>query len=312
MSAADFMEGMEDLTRGIARAVILCAVASVLMVVSAGSTSAARFTYGNPAFCAPEIPVRDFGFSRLPSVREVSESAKGLGYGAVTMGGGWPRVMPEPVSFGYGFSEHDYSGKALLNWTVTAQLWTINNQGTAVKKVDHNELFIGRLDAARQPFIEVDPLENRLGFYRFDMQIANKNGKVIGSYGAYFKVVRPSWHPKLRLVRDVLRPGERLLIRIENHGSETVSYVESFSVQRFEEGQWMPVPGLAEGRWRMWLGLLSPGKTGRCNSLSLPADTTPGLYRIVKRAGTKVWPEGRRARLAAPFEVIDPATSVEY
>lgn len=287
-------------------------VVSLAMMVLSGPASADLATDGNPAFCTPEKPVRDFGFSKLPSVREAPESAKSLGYGAVDVYGGWSRVMAEPGPFGYGFSEHSYSGSGvLLDWTVTAQLWAVDRHGAALREVDREELFIGRLSAAHQPHIEVDPLEKRRGFYRFDMQIARKGGEVIGAYSAYFKVVRPSWSPRLRLSRDSVRAGQRLQIRVENYGSEMVTYGESFGVQRLEAGRWVPAPDLTPDGWLMWLGFLGPGGTGRCSSLSLPADTPAGSYRIVKEVGTARWPMEKKARLAAPFRVVSPGTAID-
>jgi hypothetical protein len=296
-----------------ARGVLILAVSSVLLMVSVGSASADLFTYGNPAFCSPKEPVWDFGLSKLPAVPEAPESFKALGHGAVTVHGGWSRVMPRPVPFGYGFSEHAYSGGGVrLDWTVTAQLWTIDRHGTALQEVDREKLFIGNLSAANQPHIAVDPPESRRGFYRFDMQIADKSGAKIGSYGAYFRVVRPFWRPKLRLTRDVVRPGQRLLIRVENHGSETITYGESFRVQRYEEGAWVEGLDLRRRRWFLWLGFLQPGGAGRCSALVLPTDTPPGRYRIVKSVRTERWPKGREITLAAPFEVLGSGATIEY
>lgn len=305
------MEGLTKRASGVVRLVAL-GVTCLLLVASAGSASTNRFTYGNPAFCAPKKPVRDFGFSRLPAVREVPESAKELGYGAVGIYGGWSRVMSKSVPFGYVFSESDYSGDVHLDWTVTAQLWVVDMHGAPLREVDDDKLLIGRLNSANDPSIEVDPPQNRLGFYRFDMQIKTKSGEVIGSYGAYFKVVRPSWRPKLRLSRDFLRAGERLLIRVENHGSEEVSFGEAFGVQRLEEGRWTYLPDLPGHRWRMWLALLGAGNAGRCSALSLPADLPAGSYRIVKGVGTYRYPDGKHRQLAAPFEVIAPGADIQY
>ena len=291
----------------------LATLVGALVLMATVIASATPFAYGKSTFCAPGKPVRDFGFSKLPPVREVPESAKGLGYGAVTMNGGWSRVMSEPVPFGYGFSEHTYTEEgALLNWTVTAQLWIVNNRGKAIREVDQDKLFIGRLRSANQPHIDVDPLEKRRGFYRFDLQIANKAGKVLGSYGAYFKVVPPSWRPRLELSRDVLWPGETLLIRVENHGSEIVSFGESFWVSRFEEGRWRTARDLTPRLWKKWLGFLGPGGTGGCSSLSLPATTPPGQYRISKGVGTELWPEGEFVGLVGSFEVVGSAGEIEY
>lgn len=307
------MRSRFSMEKGAGRALRAFALMACLATTACPApASASMFTYGNPAFCAPKKPVRDFGLSKLPPVREVPESAKPLGHGAVTMYGGWSRVMPEPQPFGYGFSEHNYGGDGVrLDWTITAQLWTVDKRGTPFREIDHEELFIGHLSALRQPHIDVDPPKGRRGFYRFSMQIADRSGKVIGAYGAYFRVVRPSWRPKLRLTREVLRPGERLLIRIENYGSKSVSYAEPFGVQRFENGGWVPVPDLLRARWRMWLGLLGAGGTGKCNVLSLPPDMPFGSYRIVKRVGTELGPRGRQVQLTAPFVVAEPDSDVD-
>jgi hypothetical protein len=298
--------------RAITRGAACFLAMGLLMMAYTGTASAGLFAHGGPGvFCPPKEPLRDFGLSELPPVGEVPESAKQLGHGAVSIYGGWRRVMPESESFGYGFSEHSYTDAGVrLDWTVTAQLWTIDRYGTAFRKVDREKLFIGRLSAAHDPDIYLDPLNNRRGFYRFDMQIANKNGKVIGFYSAYFKVVRPSWNPRLQLERDVLRPGEQLLIRLENHGSEAVSYTEPFSVQRREGERWTRASELIRHRWLKWLRFMGPGGSS-CSSLSLPIDVFPGIYRITKVVGTELWPEGEITRLTAPFEVIGSGVEIE-
>lgn len=282
-------------------------VMGLLMMAYAGTASAGLFAHSGPGiFCPPQEPIRDFGFSELPPVREVPESAKQLGYGAVSISTAWRRVMPEPESFGFGFSEHSYTDRGVrLDWTVTAQLWTIDRHGTTFREVDREKLFIGRLRTTHQPDIYVDPLKNRRGFYRFDMQIVNRGGKLMGSYSAYFKVVRPSWKPKLQLDRGVVQPGEQLLIRLENHGSEVVSYTEPFAVQRMEGERWMRAHDLTRRLWAKWLRFMGPGGSS-CDSLSLPIDVPPGAYRVVKVVGTELWPEGEIVPLIAPFEVIGP------
>lgn len=279
---------------------------SALLVLLATASAHAAYPAdpladGNPAFCAPKEPIEDFGLSDMPPVREVPESGEELGHGAVDIYGGWSRVMPKPYGFGYGFSEHNYSGTVRLNWTVSAELWTVDKDGTALEEVDREELFIGHLNAAHQPRIEVTPPKGRRGFYRFDMQIADSTGSVLGSYGAYFKVVRPFWKVRLGLSRKVVRAGQRIFSRLENFGTESVAYGEQFGVQRFEGGRWVAQPELLHGVWLMWLGYLAPGGTGLCNSFRLPKDAKPGHYRI-----TKVVEPGRdrsKAILTAAFSV---------
>jgi hypothetical protein len=263
------------------------------------------FTFGNPSVCAPKNPVRDFGLSRLPPVDGVPESGEQLGHGAVDIYGGWGRVMPRPESFGYGFSEHNYSGTVLLDWTVTAQLWAIDPSGANAREVNRGELFIGRLNAAHQPNLYLDPPAKR-GFYRFDIQFTDNHEKLLGSYSAYFKITRPIWKPRLGLSRHRVRSAQRILSRVENLGTETVMYGEQFWVQRLESGSWTWVPSATQGAWFLWLGGAGPGASGRCSALQVPTDFTPGRYRIVKEVGPFPWPRGNRSDfLTAPFEVTE-------
>lgn len=262
---------------------------------------------GNPGFCAPNEPVEDFGLLELPPIREVPEEAgKALGRGAVDIYGGWDRIMAGPSGFGYAFSENNYTGTVRLDWTITAELWTVDKKGTAFAKVDSAELFIGRLDAAHQPSIEVVPPKDRRGFYRFNMRIEFAGGKVVASYGAYFKVARPYWNVKLGLAQETVRAGQRVFSRLENLGTERVFYGEAFSIERFENGGWTRQGDLTRNAWLMWLGGISPGGTGLCNSIRLPEDLSAGLYRFVK--SVEPGPRGRKsARLTAPFTVKPPS-----
>lgn len=293
--------------RGLPRfalATAACLAAGVLSTASAiGAYPANPLTDGNPAFCTPKKPVEDFGLLNLPAIREVPEEAgKVLGRGAVDIYGGWDRILPEPRGFGYGFSEHNYSGTVRLDWTITAELWAVDKRGTAYRQVDSVELFIGRLDAAHQPRIEVEPPTNRRGFYRFSMRIESAAGETVGLFGAYFKVVRPYWSVKLGLARDALHPGERVFSRLENFGSQTASYGEPFSVERFDGANWVRQADLlGRGGWLIWGGILGPGETGLCNSFRLPDDVSAGLYRVVKSVGPSL--REQSVPLSAEFTV---------
>lgn len=288
------------------RAVISMMTACVALTLALCEDAAAAYPAdpladGNPAFCAPKEPIQDFGLSKLPPVREVPESGDKLGHGAVDIYGGWDQVMPGPQGFGYGFSEHNYRGTVRLDWDVTAALWTIDTLGTPLREVDHEELFIGRLNAVHEPHIEVEPPAGRRGFYRLDMKISNQAGEVLGSYSAYFKVVRPFWQVKLGLARDVVQPGQRIFSRLENYGTKTVAYGEDFGIQRLEGWEWVSQPDLVGDYWLLWLGILSPGRTGLCNSVTLPDDTKPGRYRVVK--SVEPGPRRKSVFLTSPFTV---------
>lgn len=176
-----------------------------------------------------------------------------------------------------------------------ARLWAIDRTGAAQREIAHHGIFIGRLEAERQPRIALGPPPGRRGFYRFDMQIMNRAGETLGDYGAYFKVVRPFWRVKLGLTRKTVRPGQRVLSRVENYGSKSLTYGEEFSVQRLEHRRWVRVPALTPNNWLLWLDFLEPGYIGRSSSVAIPRGTPPGRYRIVKSVGRPAGRSGSRS-----------------
>lgn len=281
----------------------------VLLPASAGAesgTASDPFDFGNPSFCAPEKPAVDFGLSSLPAVHELSEDEVGreLGHPAVSVYGGWSRVMSKPEEFGYGFSEENYGGPVRVDWTVTAQLWSVDAEGNAIEEVGHTGIYLKKIDAEHQPFIGLRPPARR-GFYRFDLQFESR-GTTIGSYATYFKLVPPSWRPRLKLDRTTARPGQRILGRLENLGSEEVTYGAEFFVQRWQGEYWKSASKLLGGEviWPLRLDLLDAGGTGGCSALRLPAATKPGRYRIIKDVTRPSRGRGGKVYfVAAPFRV---------
>jgi len=278
----------------------------LLALIPALLAAGAATAQAEPRFCAPKRPARDFGFSRLPPVREVPVDGQ-LPFArpnvSVYEGGPLGRVATERGSFGYGFSEENFGGTVRLDWTVTMQMWLLGRSGKPLQEVDSETLQIGELDAAEQPYISVET-RSRRGFYRADIQFADKTGARLGAYSAYVKVARPFWKARLRLDRRVYRPGQRVFSRPENLGTRTMTYGEDFTVQRRRGGRWAAAPELTPNGWLLWLGVGGPGSTGICSATQVPADEAPGRYRIVKPV-TELIPRGPdlARRLVAPFRI---------
>ena len=291
--------------RGLRRTILAAALAVLALTAGAGPAGATNpFNFGNPAFCEPRKPLRDFGLSRLPPVRELPLDGE-LPFARPNVNvysAPSARVLTEQGSFGYGFSEENFEGTVRLDWTVTAQMWLLGRRGAPVREVDGESLFIGDLDAGEQPHLTVDTLGKR-GFYRFDIQFTDRNGAQLGAYSSYLKVTRPFWKARLGLDRRVYRPGQLVISRPENLGTEGMSYGESFGVQRREDGDWVPAPALQPDGWLLWLGISGPGAPGRCSALRLPRDVQPGRYRIVKEVTRLEQGSDRIYSLATPFRV---------
>lgn len=284
--------------RALGRTILLLALCALVLAMGAVDAGA------DPGFCSPKQPARDFGLSRLPPVREVPPSGQ-LPFARpnVNVYGSEGHVVTGPSSFGYGFSEENFDGTVRLEWTVAAQMWLLGGRGAPVREVDSETLYIGELDAGDQPHISVDT-PGRRGFYRTDFQFADRDGRRLGAYSAYVKVARPFWKARLKLDRRAYEPGDRVYSRAVNLGTRTMTYGESFAVQRRKGERWVPAPDLTPNGWLLWLGVAPPGSPGICSSVGLPRDVAPGRYRIVKEVTELISGHNDPLhRLVAPFLV---------
>lgn len=263
------------------------------------------FTFGNPEFCAPEDLVRDFGLSRLPAVREPPETGD-LPFGPKTVSldllGG--RLLRIGESFGYRLSSINYYGHTPLGWTLKARIVSVSRGGREGREVDRMQREVRTITSSDEVEMYLDPLR-RPGFYRYDFEIIDAEGEVLGRYGEHFKVFgRPFWKVRLGLSGSRFHKGQRVLSRVENLGTEWVEYGEAFSVQRYEGGEWVPDAEATPAGWLLWGGASGPGASGQCSSLYLDRDFLPGRYRIVKEVERPSSPKPKRLyRLTAPFWV---------
>lgn len=265
------------------------------------------FSFGNPTFCSPTDLVRDFGLSQLSPVREVPESGD-LPFGpkTVSLGSYGGHVLPVGESFGYELWSENYVGRTPLHWKLTAQIFVVSRSGKIGREVDREEIEVRTISSGDDIALYLNPARQP-GFYRYDLSISDEDGRVLGKYNEYLKVfAKEYWKVRLGLSRQTVRPGQRILSRVENLGTTTVHYGEEFSVQRFDENDWIGVPEATPGRWLRWLGGSGPGGSGRCSALYLPPDFPLGQYRIVKRVSPGPWSAGSRFyHLTAPFVIVE-------
>ncbi|HEU5143146.1 MAG TPA: immunoglobulin-like domain-containing protein [Solirubrobacterales bacterium] len=289
----------------------MASLAALALMIGGSSEEARAFVredssaLGSPSFCKSGDLAHDFGLSQLPPVREPPEGGD-LPFGPKTVRllGDWGKILPVGQSFGYGLWSENYYGRTPLKWTLRARMFAVSSAGETGREVDRSQLKVKTISSRDEIELYLDPLR-RPGFYRYDFEILDEDGKQLANYGEHLKVfARRYWKPRLTLNGSEFRPGQRVLSRVENHGTEQVNYGEEFGVQRLEGGSWVAVPGMTQRVWALWLGLAGPGVSGRCSSLHLPDDVAPGDYRIVKRVGKASWPRGRSYWLAARFAVV--------
>jgi hypothetical protein len=299
----------------------LAAVAVVLAAFAVNPTAPVMVSHRTPdALCSAPAP-RDYTtpFASLPPIREVppkSTEHPGLGNlpfgpkGVELYAGTIGQVLVGRSSIGFsvwnvGFLGNRPDEHPNLDWSLTAQLVTLDAAGQDVEEIGHARDHIGRIDDAYQPSVSL-PVPADPGFYRADVQISEADGTVLGSYSEYFRVMSPTLKVRLGISNNRVRPGERIAVRPENLGTDSLTYGEDYVVQRRESGYWRGYRPMNGGAWALWLGFIQPGGAGSCNSPRIPPDTPPGRYRIVKRVSTPLGPKtSRPVTLFAPFTVAE-------
>jgi hypothetical protein len=137
-------------------------------------------------------------------------------------------------------------------------------------------------------------------FYRVDLEVRGATGKRIASYADYFRVMRRKVDVRLSLDRNSYRPGETVLMRLENYGTIMIGTGFSFALEIFDGTSWRESP--AEFYWPS-IGLgLGAGWAQECQSVLLPSDLTPGRYRLTKRYSTS-WAGSANRTVRAMFDV---------
>jgi len=263
-------------------------------------------TFGNPDFCTPEDPVADFGLSQLPAVSEPpSDGDLPFGPKTVSLVLSQGPILPIGQSIGFWLHSQNYVGHTPLNWILRNRIQPVDSAGQAGGVVARGRWRVRRINAANEVklFLRPPPIP---GFYRYDIEIADFDGKLLASYGKHLRVERRFWKARLGLDDNEFHPGEQVLSRVENLGTTTVLFGAEFSIQRHKGGRWAGIRHPEGGLWLAWLRGMDSGLAGSCSSLRLPRDFPAGDYRIVKEVGPPPWPNGKRSYyLTAPFEVVD-------
>ncbi len=217
-----------------------------------------------------------------------------------------PRLLTGAGPVGYTLSLRPSAPVAHLDWNVT----------TILSKVDRRGRFAGKLKRVRRHVSKLSRKEDadvrfrvgsRAAFYRVIAVFRDAAGQKLGTYGFYFRVVPPTQGAHLILDGDSYRHGETVVGRIDNPASETVFYGTPFAIERPQGSGWALAPESPQGDWTMPLYATSPGRTGQfCSRFRIPADMTPGRYRMSKQASVGKWPATNESMetLAAEFSVV--------
>jgi hypothetical protein len=298
----------------------VAALVVAFATLTGNPTVPAMVSHGTPkALCSAPAP-RDYTapFASLPPIREIpSESKQHPGLGNLPFGPkgielyatASDQILVGRSSVGFavwnvGFLGNRPDEHPSLDWALTARLVALDAAGQDREEIDHARDHIGRIDDAYQPSVFLSA-PSRPGFYRADVQISEADGKLLGGYSEYFRVMSPRLKVRLGISNNRLRPGQKIAVRPENLETDALTYGEDYVVQRRESGHWHGYRPMNGGLWEAWLGSIQPGSVGSCNSPTIPPDAPPGRYRIVKRVGVSLNPKASRSvTLVAPFTVV--------
>jgi len=91
----------------------------------------------------------------------------------------------------------------------------------------------------------------------------------------------------LALRSKTVRPGQMVYARLLNRGPKLATYGPVFRIERYVDGQWSTDPSSPHGPWLKIIGLLNPGRTGKCFKFEVPAEQPAGRFRFVTAIRSK-------------------------
>jgi hypothetical protein len=257
------------------------------------------------SFCTDKT-VRDYRspFRRMRTLREVPE----LGHLPFAPRGVLIRVLDDglrvgPGAIGFALIDNAIDQDRLLNWRITARLVRVDGRGRSGGLLKTRVWSLGTVDLHGEKGRLRLPVSGHPAFYRMDVIFRNSTGKILGSYAAYFRVVKPNVDIKLALNDQVLEQGQVPNARVENLGTESVAPDSRISLEQFDGQGWHPItsyltPGLRPGLRTV----LPAGQAARCVEIRVPNEQGAGLYRITSKVALWRSPS-RQVALSKIFRV---------
>lgn len=282
----DFSEGMTLLSRRgtvlFAALAVLCPWLTGIIAVDAEAASrcdrrvGADYLRQAESFPAVRTPPRSGQLPFAPKGVYLENIAP-----TNVLSGGW--------RFGYGVSiRHGQADAIRLNWRVSVLVTQLAADGSLVA----NDLALTRTIRRIRIPEDLDELRfgirtpAELGFYRYRIIFRRLDGKSLGSYAQYFRVVPERWLVRLRTNGDWFSPGSQIRLRVLNRGTVPLAFGEGVSVKVRQSGMWKnsghfkprPVHRIAFD--------LFAGEISKCEVLHVPLSTPPGRYRLEKRVSS--------------------------
>ncbi len=310
-SMARAKKALTWLPRRYSQAMALTVAAGALVVCAAGvpGTGQASQMSGscdNQIVRDYERPLRHLPADHLPAGGNLPFAPAGVGLAKL----GFRKVFIQGDMIGYrlvvnraksrtGHLKHPLN----LRWDVQSTLTAVDAHGRPARVVARQARLLG--DVRHPEHVEFG-LRGKPGLYRFDLSIRAWNGKVLGSYREYVRVVPLRVRLGIAVSGSSFHPGEHVIGRLENLGTSTAIWPAGaeLKVERYDGEAWsdvrssnseLPIDGVDE--------FIYGGHAGSCATFTIPSDAPTGSYRF----STEVESYGARVlqfRLASYFSVV--------
>jgi len=223
---------------------------------------------------------------------------------------GFGRVALQGESFGYRFSARHGTTRTgrlkhalVLHWDVETTLWAVNRHGHPLRAVARKNQ---RLGVVRYLQRLESVFAAKPGLYRFDLSFRKPNGRLLGSYSEYFRVVPRRVALRVAVSTGEVHPGETILGRVENRGTVNALLPNGsgLAVEREVDGAWIKVPSGPPGAIVESTGeFLDAGDATACSSFEISQSAAAGLYRF-SAAAEPFGAHERQRLLTRNFTVI--------
>ena len=191
-----------------------------------------------------------------------------------------------------------------ISWLVTAKLDRIDPIGRARESAGFKQVRGLRFHSSHSLSFEIS---EEPALYRLEVVFRNGSGKRLGHFGRYVRVIDSHSDERLTLMQSTYHPGETVAPRLENEGTDRLSYGLGYGIEEFDGGNWVPTS--LGPKFFLLIGLYSlPGETASCWGFTVPTDTPLGRYRlqtsadVYKTTARQERPE--HSSLTAEFEVV--------
>jgi hypothetical protein len=124
-------------------------------------------------------------------------------------------------------------------------------------------------------------LPRQEGFYLLTLAFRSQNGRLLGKYGQYLRILKSKVSAKLVLGPRIPVPGDVVYLQLVNTGTLHISYGEPFLIEEYSSSGWEPT-AVELGPWHRILFNLAGGLAGRCQQFVVPSELAPGQYRLRK------------------------------